>query len=366
MNPTLSEFEEKCRSILDKEWNHVVKAEGHLKITLPEKIKEAVKRAINSDTKSYRYVLPTQLLAKLADSSLDSKCLQASRGGKGAFDARSVCHDVVVPFDQANECVLGGSPEPYVNNPLRRPEVTSKYRHQQKDKAGWDDLSFILQEVESKNDPVLTLALLQAVLAEIYQRLSQVKVTYSVPKRISLAQADNLIQNFIRYGAGGDRVLSLTTALLRTAGKLFSLYAEVRRLNINASDASSGLVADIECLDKNGEIALAVEVRDKQLTISQVQAKMPKVRSHSVSELLFIAQKGIAGEDISKIESLRDKEFASGQNIYIFSLTEFAPVLLTLFGEKGRREFLEEVGKVLDSHSTIKDRRDWAELLKSS
>lgn len=89
---------------------------------------ESIHRAINSATKSYHYVLPTQLIAKLADPSLDCRCLQVARGGQGAFDARTIAHKVVVPFDQSNNNVLGGSPEPYVNNPLRVPEVSAQYR----------------------------------------------------------------------------------------------------------------------------------------------------------------------------------------------------------------------------------------------
>jgi len=158
--------------------------------------------------------------------------------------------------------------------------------------------------------------------------------------------------------------LAITTALLETAGRILYLYSEVRRFNINAPDTTSGLVADIECRNKNGEIVLAVEVKDRLLTFSHIQDKMPDVRSHSVSEILFLAQKGI--EDIQKVEGFIRKEFVSGQNIYIFSLSKFAPVLLALMGEKGRREFLVNVGRILDNYgSTLKDRQAWAELLGS-
>jgi hypothetical protein len=82
---------------------------------------KAVSTSVNSSTKTFRYVLPTQLLSKLADPSLDSRCLQSQRGGQGAFDARSVAKLVIAPFDQNNENVLGGSEDPYVSNPLRVP-----------------------------------------------------------------------------------------------------------------------------------------------------------------------------------------------------------------------------------------------------
>jgi hypothetical protein len=43
-----------------------------------------------------------------------------------------------------NERVLGGSPEPYVNNPLRVPGITAAYRNAQKQKTDWDKLVAVL------------------------------------------------------------------------------------------------------------------------------------------------------------------------------------------------------------------------------
>jgi hypothetical protein len=97
--------------LLNEAWKEIIKLAkaGKLDDCLSEKaLIAAVRESVNSRTKSYRYVLPTQVLAKLADASLDCRCLQASRGGAGAFDARTIAHKVVVPFDQANENVLGG------------------------------------------------------------------------------------------------------------------------------------------------------------------------------------------------------------------------------------------------------------------
>jgi hypothetical protein len=69
----------------------------------------------------------------------------------GSFDARTVAHQVIVPFDQANESVLGGAPEPYVNNPVRVPEVSARYRAPQKNKEDWDKLCELLNLVQQRN-----------------------------------------------------------------------------------------------------------------------------------------------------------------------------------------------------------------------
>ncbi|MBN2379715.1 restriction endonuclease, SacI family [candidate division WOR-3 bacterium] len=368
MVSSISELVEKCSSILKGEWDKVFSSEGFLETEykLSKDITDTINRSINSKTKSYRYVLPTQVVAKLANPMLDARCLQTGRGGVGAFDARSVAHKVIVPFDKDNENVLGGSPEPYVNNPLRCPELSLKYRNQQKDKVGWDDLCLIVETIEEEGNEKYTQAIFRQVLQEIYKRLIQTEVTYSVPKRISADQLLAMIDEFIKVGSGGDRVLSVSTALLETVGEVFNIFSKVRRFNINAADSTSGLVADIECCDSDGEIVIAVEVKDKQLSFTQIQDKLPMIRSRSVSEILFLAQKGVVAENGSKIEDLIKKEFASGQNIYILRLTELLPTIFVFLGEVGRRKFMINVGEVLDKYgSRLRDRREWADLLKS-
>src|SRR4030042_3121477 len=163
---------EKCWKILQKTWAKVSRPNFKSKLA-DEQLRKAIERSINSQTKTYRYVLPTQLVAKLADKSLDSRCIQASRGGAGSFDARSIAQEVVVKFDKENERVLGGSPEPYVSNPLRVSEVTSLYRTQQKDKKGWDDLCYVLESVEKKQSPQFTQIVFEEVLLTILKRLSE-------------------------------------------------------------------------------------------------------------------------------------------------------------------------------------------------
>lgn len=340
MSKELKDIIAESKDALNRLWNEIEDMANRgtlLDVINDDTLKNAIQRAINSNTKTYRYVLPTQILAKLVDPSLDSRCLQVIRAGKGAFDARSICHSVIVPFDKQNDSVLGGSPEPYVNNPLRQPEVTSQYRNKQKDKDGWDDLCDILKSVEDHNDKSFTELALKQTLIEIYKRLTNIRVTYPVPKRISLNQCITLITMSLSEQSGGDRVQAI---------------------------ASAGQVADLECISESGDIILAVEVKDRDLTINQIKDKLPNMRAQKVTEILFIAQQGIAKEDEDDVTTLIDKEFISGQNIYVFDLMSLSKSLLALLGESGRGIFLDFVGKELDRYrSDITHRRAWANLL---
>ena len=72
-----------------------------------------------------KYVLFTALLAKASDSSINPLCLQKQSTLPGAYDARSVCHKVIVPFEmEVLEKALGGSNEPFLNKPARFPELS--------------------------------------------------------------------------------------------------------------------------------------------------------------------------------------------------------------------------------------------------
>ena len=326
---------------------------------------ESIRLSVNSNTKTYRYVLPTQLLAKASDPALDCRSLQAGADRTGSFDARTIAHQVIVPFDQANDRVLGGSPEPYVNNPVRVSEVSERHRNPQKNKRGWDHLCRVLEVVESTQDEDFTKTVLRQVTIEIYRRLSEVRVAYPTPRRISLSGCMRLIDEYLAEISGGDRLLALSSALFTVIGRRFHLYSRVERANITASDASTGLIADLECVTEDDTIVMVVEVKDRVLTVSQMTGKIADAREKQVSEIFFVAQQGV--EDKKQMDSLVEQEFASGHNVYVMSLSKLAEVSLALVGEEGRSDFLREVGSQLDDHgSDIRHRRRWAELLASA
>jgi hypothetical protein len=357
-------FLEECKRILDEAWSDTVKRGLASEPPLDDpSLQQLIKGVINSKTKSYRYVLPTQLISKLANPSLDSKCLQASRGGSGAFDARSVNEEVVVKFDKDNENVLGGSPQPYVNNPLRKQEITPRYRDQQKDKQGWDDLYDILQKVENANSPEFTGKVLRQALYEVLVRLSKTRVLYPVPQRISLEQTDGLVKQFLSGQSLGDRPQAIGSALLETIGEEFKIFSKVKRSKTTSADASTGQVSDIECFDGES-LVLGVEVKDKELTLSEVRGKTRKIRAKGLSEFMFLLTKGVVKQDEKAIFGWVQKEFSSGQNIYLLSFQTFVSDILALLGESGRKNFLVKVGETLDKYgSEIQHRRAWAELL---
>lgn len=346
---------------LVSEWVHVTS--GHsAPIGIDRDIRDAIHRSINSKTKTYRYVLPTQLLSKLSMPELDCRSVQASSGLTFAFDARSICHGVIVPFDRENNNVLGGSSEPYLNNPLRIPAICPPARQAQKDKEGFDDLMAVLDYAQQ--NPQQLLGLVREVLTAIWARLAEVSVRYPVPNRASLHQTRVTLREFLTDRTGGLRLQAVAVAIFRVIGTRFNLFTEVQSSNINAADASTRSAADLECLDDDGNIVMAVEVKDRQLELRQVQDKLPAAREKGIRELLFLVQGGTTADDAQGVGDTITREFVTGQNLYVLEWDEFVGSCLVLFGEPGRREFLQQVGRELDKQKAdISHRRKWAALL---
>jgi len=355
------DFFEKCKARLRKTWKKI-QAAGYQPPAIEDRLRKAMSACINSETKSYRYVLPTQLLAKVVDSTLDATCLQAARGGRGAFDARSLSTKVIVPFDRENESVLGGSPTPYVNNPLRVPEVSNEYRSQQKDKAGWDNLVLVLGKVEEIDSLDFTRAVLENTMYEVYLLLSRSKITYPIPKRISHSQTIQLILDLLTNPSNGDHPLAVSSALFQTMINRFSLFNRISRSKVNASDIATGQVADIDCY-RDGSLVLAVEVKDKEITLDDMRDKLPKCREKGVDNLLFITTKGIDKNSRGEIDKLIVDQYAVGLSVYLVEIREFIDNFLTIFDDERRIELVSQISNQLDEYSNYESRKAWLTLL---
>lgn len=347
---------------LSESWRSVGASAFSVSPEIPAEILGRVDRSINSSVKTYRYVLPTQLAAKVADARLDCRSVQATWGKPGAFDARSICDDVVVPFDRATENVLGGSAEPYANNPLRIPAITPEARAAQRNKDGFDDLCVVLDYAQAHPDRVREL--LDVVMFAVLNRLSTTRVVYPAPNRASLWATLDAVNSFLGTRSGGLRMQVVTVALFRCIGQHYGLYKKVRSNNINAADAATGSAADLECVTESGQIALAIEVKDRRLAIRHAQDKIPAIREKGITETLFLVSDGVEPSDDSAMKELIERQFASGQNIYVADFISFLEKHMMMLGEAGRRRFLILVGEELETRrSDVVHRKEWRDLL---
>ena len=174
----------------------------------------------------------------------------------------------------------------------------------------------------------------------------------------------SLVESYLHERTGGLRMQVVAIGLFRSIGETFGLYAEVRSAKINAADASTGNSVDLECTDKRGNIVIGVEVKDRELRLSDLQSKLPAIRERGIGEILFLIQGDRPNTNQVDINQTVERQFPSGHNIYLAELNQFLHACLILFGERGRRNFVRHVGQALDEFSgEISHRQRWAELL---
>ena len=86
----------------------------------PSKVSSLIDFVLDNTHLTYKYILVTALASKAADESINPLALQAGSALPGSYDARSVCHGVIVKFEMTElGKALGGSNEPYLNKPAR-------------------------------------------------------------------------------------------------------------------------------------------------------------------------------------------------------------------------------------------------------
>jgi hypothetical protein len=78
---------------------------------------QQIKDIIQGKQLTYKYILLTAALAKAVNPNVHYRALQQGSKLQGAYDARSIAHRVVVPFEKSHGERFGGSNEPFLNRP---------------------------------------------------------------------------------------------------------------------------------------------------------------------------------------------------------------------------------------------------------
>lgn len=329
-------------------------------------IDDGIDELINCNVVSVRYALLTELLGKLSDHGRDALSIQrgdvSTAEASGRWDARSFCQANVVPWVSEAGQVLGTSPDPYVNNPLRRPRLDAGYEPR-RDRPLWDKLVATLRIVQERNDPEYTESLLRYCLTSLVRKYNAITVQFDVPQRISLDATINMTADYLAEPSGGERPQIIVAALMRTISARFRIFDRVVRQAINEADAAGGRPGDVICYENDRQV-FAVEVKDRTVTLQDIDTVIGKARRSSVTEVLF-ASVSPQTDDLA-ISERAQREFGLGVNIYHLEIKSLLRVVLTIAGESSRTEFLMLVGQELNDRVTQPAHKlAWQDLLRS-
>lgn len=238
---------------------------------------------------TYRYMLITGLVSKSTNTDCNPLALQVGSLLAGSYDARSICHRVIVPIER--ELLgerLGGSNEPFLNKPARYQEISSENPVRRgNDLILLNRLINVLGNLSTSEDAYLALT---DCIYFIFQRSSR-DVTSYLSGRAGSARQTELIE--FALGLIDKSFEGETCALL--VGATYSCYSnhfDVRVHKVNQAGSSSREILDVDVF-YNGNIRYAIEVKDKPFTFDDVGHAVSKaVRAGCYSVIFAVGPRG--------------------------------------------------------------------------
>lgn len=321
-------------------------------------IENCINLVLGSDHKTFKYILFTALLAKATDESIDILSLQKSDSSSGAYDARSLCHKVIVPFEKSVlDKVLGGSNEPYLNKPARFPRLTPENPVRKgKDKELLDLLCTTLPSVKTAQEARRAVIYLLHDLVLLKEQKEKDR-TFSIPLTSnSPAKLFEFIMDFIQESQEGE------TLVLVVAGLYHLLYLDtpntvVEVHPVNESGASRKEVSDLDIYQKS-KLVISNELKDKPYSEIDVRHAVDKVILAGGNQMFFIEGIHAKQKDYSwllpLLKECQDKNFL----LDIAYIETFSRTLLGMITNHDTNEFIHYIRSIAEETkfklSTIK------------
>ena len=253
---------------------------------------------------TYKYILFTAILSKAADESINPLCLQKGSSLPGAYDARTVCHNVIVKFEMETlEKALGGSNEPFLNKPARFPELKKNNAVRRgNDKLILDSLCDNLPTIKTAKDAYECLVYLLAKLILIRDENKSI-THFSIPDSTNLpSRLMNFIEHALEQSYEGEILTLLVAGIYHLRYNRPTDLVEVHP--VNQSGASSREISDLD-IYADGKLISSNELKDKNYAETDIRHAADKVLTAGGNRMLFIEgpHASAVGDFVSAIES---------------------------------------------------------------
>jgi hypothetical protein len=256
---------------------------------------DEIRSIIQGKHLTFRYILITALLGKATNPNINALALQARADVEGAYDARSLCHKVIVPLErQLLKSSLGGSNEPFLNKPARFPTISpSNAVRAGKDRELLLTLHQVLSGLKTQEQAFnsLCIALRYAIAKQTTRNELLPEIQQSSDAHLKVIE---FVNAFVTKSIEGQVAAIITGTILSIYFEQFDDF-EVIVHPVNQSGASSNEVADID-IKKNGKIFVAVEVKDKQFSEQDIDHAAFKASQYDLKSITFVS--GVNGNFI--------------------------------------------------------------------
>jgi len=237
--------------------------------------------------KTYKYILVNGLLAKATSNKVNPVALQVGAPIIGSFDARSLCHKVVVPFERKFlNNTLGGSNEPFLNKPARFTHLSKDNAVRRgKDKEALLNLIDIFDSIPNSNvaKEYLACALLHLKEKITLSSSNQVKCDYNP----TLVELYEFSLKLLLQPMEGESSVILVATFETLFQQSIDMSIKVIPHKVNQSGASSKEIGDID-IYKNDNYLYSIEVKDKDFNQYDIQHAVEKVIKNSGNRAAFI------------------------------------------------------------------------------
>jgi hypothetical protein len=315
---------------------------------LGEREQEIISQIVLGRHLTFRYILITALLAKVTDSSVHMRSLQAGSDLYGAYDARSLCHKVWVPFEQSRmNSKLGGSNEPYLNKPARFPSVDPSNAV----RKGYDQnllnlMYSLLEKLNGEGQETQREAFFYAMKLIDGRSMGLAHEISLPPIYLTQGKTISFFKSYLSACHGGESAASAAGALFRV------LYSgQNRKVTVhpaNQAGSTSNEIGDIDITQKKS-LLMAVEVKDKLFAASDVNHAIRKVIESGNSRLFFlIGRHAFPVPQEFSFAKICNENAKRGMDVSFESLDELFPRLLALFSEEERKQAIRNAADILD------------------
>lgn len=293
--------------------------------------KELIDFVLDNTHLTYKYILVTALAAKATDASVNPLCLQAGSSLPGAYDARSICHGVIVKFEMTElGKALGGSNEPFLNKPARFPELSKTNAVRRgRDQSILHALCDGLPKLQTSQDAYDGLVYaFQKLLATKTKRESLTYFYIDLSENSTASKLYSFVDKLLEKSFEGE-ILTLVVAGLYELymGELYDEYV-VEVHPVNQSGASSKEVSDLD-IYKDGSLFISNELKDKAFTDHDLRHAADKVAASGKAQLHFIV--GRQGSyDLEQIGNCVREYLDRGFVINVVPVDSFVLTLLSL------------------------------------
>jgi hypothetical protein len=251
-------------------------------------VTDGIKEVLGGTHKTYKYILVNGILAKATSENVNPLALQAGAPFSGAFDARSLCHKVLVPFERdflSN--ILGGSNEPFLNKPARFTHLDSENAVRRgKDKEILLLLINLLISIETSEDARKYLA---CILCFLRQQIGEKSKSFEnvIAYSPTLVEIYEFSLKFVEQSFEGETSAIIVGTLESLLHQYIDGKYSVKTHKVNQSGASSKEVGDIDVFD-NGNFYYSIEVKDKNFNEYDVEHAFNKVFLNHGKKAAFV------------------------------------------------------------------------------